>query len=118
MYADEITDALRNAIDEASRRRDLQDDFNRTHGIIPRTIEKKLQTLLEVKRKTKQKSRELVADLSLPQVPSEDRLDETLRILRQRMTDAADALEYELAALYRDKILALEKKRRSEKRQG
>ena len=97
MYADVITDSMRRAIDETNRRRKLQIEFNEKHGIVPKTIIKDV--------------REIIEATSAPIVPTEkvDGKDKekVLAQLTEQMRDAAKNLQFERAAMLRDKIQEL-----------
>jgi excinuclease ABC subunit B len=106
LYADEVTDAIREAIDETNRRRRIQIEYNLKHGITPETIKK------EVK--------DIVGDLtggraepvSIPKKPeklSKEEIADLIKKLEREMRAAAERLEFELAAAYRDKIRELRK---------
>ena len=98
MYADELTSAMESAINETNRRREIQDNYNKEHGIIPKTVKKDIREIIEATSKaqpdSKRKSRK-----------SEAEFDE-LEILRltEEMNKAAKNLEFEKAAQIRDKI--------------
>jgi len=104
LYADEVTDAIREAIDETNRRRRIQIEYNLKHGITPETIKK------EVK--------DIVGDLtggraepvSIPKKPeklSKEEIADLIKKLEREMRAAAERLEFELAAAYRDKLREL-----------
>ena len=98
MYADELTSAMESAINETNRRREIQDNYNKAHGIIPKTVKKDIREIIEATLKAqpdnKRKARR-----------SEEEFDE-LEILRltEEMNRAAKNLEFEKAAQIRDKI--------------
>jgi excinuclease ABC subunit B len=94
MYADKITGAMRNAIDETERRRRVQEEYNRTHGITPETVQKRIQDRLRHDRKLKE------------EMPIEDR-GMMMEELEYAMREAAKNLEFEKAARLRDKIKEL-----------
>lgn len=107
-YADTMTDAMRNTIDETNRRRRIQSAYNEEHGITPETIRKSINDIM---RST------IVADgtgemktLDRQEVDILDLMDaqEALAALRKKMKDAADSLEFEEAARLRDEILRIE----------
>jgi excinuclease ABC subunit B len=100
LYADTITPAMRKAIDETARRRELQLQFNREHGITPQTIQKAIRSTLE----SEVKARHTVAQAI--RAASEQELDraEVLRQLEEEMLEAARNLEFERAAELRDRI--------------
>ncbi len=97
MYADEITDSMRRAIDETNRRRKLQTEFNEKHGIVPKTIIKDV--------------REIIEATAAPIVPTEkvDPKDKekVIKQLTEQMREAAKNLQFERAAMLRDKIQEL-----------
>ncbi len=101
MYADRVTDSMRTAIDETERRRAVQMEYNKKHGIVPRTIEKKIQERII-------KEEEL--DVSeMDDVPSGDILA-LIEILEFDMNSAAERLEFEKAIEIREKIDVLRKR--------
>jgi excinuclease ABC subunit B len=102
MYADTITDSMRKAIDESNRRRRIQLEFNRTHNISPRTIQKAIKAGIE----DLQEARDFVQDLTgLRQ--EEYELNNYLSELEYEMELAARNLQFEKAAVLRDKIKEL-----------
>jgi excinuclease ABC subunit B len=112
MYADRETDSMKKAIGETSRRRAAQEEFNRVHGITPKTIEKAIHALegsaqddfVDVTRpaaKAKQ------ADIPLEELP------QILSAMRREMFDLSESLEFEKAAAIRDRIKELEEIRLS-----
>jgi excinuclease ABC subunit B len=109
LYADRMTGSMQRALEEMSRRRSLQEAHNREHGIVPTSIRKSVD---QVRLSTR------VADARLreakPQAPPEaatlDR-ESLLRLLTQRMQEAAAELNFELAAQLRDQILELRAER-------
>ncbi|MCX7807813.1 MAG: excinuclease ABC subunit UvrB, partial [Deltaproteobacteria bacterium] len=105
MYADRITPAMKIAIEETNRRRAIQEEYNRRHGIIPKTVKGvsfELDVLEELNEtKIKEKSKESIDALSKEEI--EKRIEE----LRKEMLEAAEALEFEKAAELRDRIRAL-----------
>ena len=103
MYADEITPSMRAAIDETERRRSIQDRFNREHGIVPKTIIKGVREVLEISSSAEngddQPSRR--KKLSKPEREAE------IRKLEKEMREASKMLEFEYAAVLRDRIIEL-----------
>jgi excinuclease ABC subunit B len=99
LYADSITPAMRTAIDETFRRRQLQTKFNADHGITPVTIEKAIRTGIEGEMKGRRTAREAIRE-------SEQQFDQTelIRLLEEEMLQAAKSLEFERAAQLRDKL--------------
>ena len=101
LYADRITAAMQAAMDETARRRSLQDEYNRTHGITPKTIVKPVRELLEI-------SREVTGSAARGKVRMTAReREEAIAKLEKQMKEAAKMMEYEYAALLRDQIIAL-----------
>ena len=101
MYADTVTDAMREAIDETQRRRNIQDAYNKAHGIIPKTIRKDVRELLEITRSEAEvKGRHGV------KLTAAEREREIAR-LEKEMRAAAKMMEYEYAAVLRDRIIEL-----------
>ena len=103
MYADGITPSMRAAIDETERRRSIQDRFNQEHGIVPKTIIKGVREVLEISSS---------ADSGDTQAPREKKLskaerDAEIRKLEKEMREASKMLEFEYAAVLRDRIIEL-----------
>jgi excinuclease ABC subunit B len=106
MYADKITDSMREAIDETERRRSRQTDYNREHGITPETVRKAVYAL-EVQQKDLQADAvELMAGAGLPR---ED-LMAIVRDLEKEMRRLSRELAFEDAARVRDRIIAIRKR--------
>ena len=101
LYADTITPSMRSAMDETERRRKLQDDFNRAHGIVPRTIRKSVREMVEISH-----SAEDASKLSKKKLSDRERA-ETIARLEKEMKEASRMLEFEYAALLRDQIIEL-----------
>ena len=101
MYADKITPAMDAAIAETGRRRQLQDDYNRAHGIVPKTIVKNIHELIEI---TKAEGEELRSQGI--KMTKGEREREIAR-LEKEMRAAAKMMEYEYAAVLRDRIVEL-----------
>ncbi len=112
LYADSITGSMQRAIRETERRRNIQEEYNRMHGITPKTIQKGfMQTLEEILDAEK-----LVQDIA-QEDEDEFRKRETLKELKTKMLEAAEELRFEEAAMYRDRIENI-KKRKLENRNG
>ncbi len=103
MYADQVTDSMRRAIDETNRRREIQEAYNEAHGITPATIIKEIHSLTEALHRAAEDRGEYRAAM---QIPAEE-TDRVLGELEAQMKAAAQALEFEKAALLRDQILEL-----------
>lgn len=104
MYADTITKSMKSAIDETSRRREIQNRYNEEHGIVPKTINK------EVRQEISMLVAEKEETYSVKEVISRQELIEKIEVLKEQMLEAAENLNFEQAAIYRDSILQLEKK--------
>ena len=103
MYADTITDSMREAIDETNRRRKIQEEYNRQHGIVPASIVKEIRDLTSRVQSSVRSQAAAVRSAEMPR-------DEAFRLiseLEKQMKDAAAALEFEKAALLRDQIMEL-----------
>ena len=101
MYADKITPAMRAAIDETERRRAIQDAYNRAHGIVPKTIIKDVRELIEITQSEGEVKR---ADgVKMTRVEREREIAR----LEKEMKAAARMMEYEYAAVLRDRIMEL-----------
>jgi excinuclease ABC subunit B len=99
MYADEITPAMKKAIDETLRRREVQQKYNAEHGVTPVTINKAIRTGLESELKARR-----VAQEAIKANQSEADQTELIKILEEEMLEAARGLEFEKAAQLRDKL--------------
>jgi excinuclease ABC subunit B len=110
LYADQETDSIRETIEETSRRRELQERYNAEHGITPKTVEKRItsirDSIWEADYVTVPSKREKSEDA----IPAHE-LPALLEGLRKEMRDAARALEFEKAAMLRDRIAELEAER-------
>jgi excinuclease ABC subunit B len=104
MYADHITESMRRAIEETERRRKIQIKYNEEHGIVPSTIVKEIHDLTERVRVQAAPAHE--PDLAVTRLPR-DELARLIRELEKQMKAAAEALEFEKAALLRDRIFEL-----------
>ncbi len=100
LYADTVTPSMRAAMDETERRRRLQDDFNKAHGIVPKTIVKPVHDILEISEE-KQGAKSRRAKLS-----EQERRAEIAKLEKQ-MREASKMLEFEYAAVLRDRIIEL-----------
>ncbi|MGC8553311.1 MAG: excinuclease ABC subunit UvrB [Phycisphaerae bacterium] len=102
LYADNVTPAMKRAMDETSRRRQLQEQYNTDHGITPQSISKAIRKGIDSELQARRTAREIVAS-------SDTQYDqqEMLRMLEDEMLTAANNLEFERAATLRDKIKEL-----------
>ena len=108
MYADRITDSMRYAIDETNRRRTMQMDYNRQHGITPRTIKKSIHDTIEVT-----KAAETHSAYGIKKDMTASDREKLIRTLEKEMKAAAAALEFETAARLRDQIMELRKEQKT-----
>jgi len=106
MYADVMTDSMRHAIDETHRRRHLQEQFNKEHGITPQTIQKSVRDLIAISRKVEESTGKLQKD---PESMSIKEIRDLLDKLNKRMKRAAAELDFETAAELRDRQIELKK---------
>ena len=105
MYADSITDSMKRAIDETNRRRRLQQEYNRAHGIVPKTIQKAVRDPLEITYAAEDKAT-YKAQVKLDKL-TKNELKKLVEQLEREMKQAARDLEFERAAELRDMMLEL-----------
>ena len=105
MYADVITDSMRQAIDETDRRRAMQEEYNRAHGITPQGIRKTVRDITERVKEIAETKTPYSAPSALPK----DDLLRLVKDLESQMKTASRNLEFEKAALIRDQIIDLRK---------
>ncbi len=103
MYADEITPSMRAAIDETERRRSIQDAYNKEHGIVPKTIIKGVREILEISQTAEEDTLRAHKKRKLTE---QERAAEIAR-LEKEMKEASKMLEFEYAAVLRDRIIEL-----------
>jgi excinuclease ABC subunit B len=112
MYADEVTDSMRRAIGETQRRRKIQLEYNREHGIDPQTIRKKVSDILlaiqEEGAGAPRPERRRRGRRERPELPREE-LERLIRTLEEEMHEAAKDLRFEYAARLRDEVRDLRK---------
>jgi excinuclease ABC subunit B len=96
MYADTITDSMRRAIGETERRRKIQDEYNKAHGITPKTIVKEVKSTLNITKKKKAGE-----DMSVKDIPAE------IEKLKALMKVASAQLDFEKAIEIRETIAQL-----------
>ena len=106
MYADKITPAMRAAIDETERRRAIQDAYNRAHGIVPKTIIKDVRELIEITQAEGEAAKKNGVKMTKAERERE------IAKLEKEMRAAARMMEYEYAAVLRDRIIELRGERK------
>ncbi|MBP3319041.1 MAG: excinuclease ABC subunit UvrB [Ruminiclostridium sp.] len=103
MYADAITPSMRRAMDETERRREKQDAYNKAHGIVPKTVIKSVRELLDLSSQEE----DTPARRGQVQALTKQQKAEKIAKLEKQMREAAEMLEFELAAALRDQIIEL-----------
>ena len=103
MYADEITPSMRSAMDETERRRKIQSDYNEAHGIVPKTIIKGVREVLEISKTAEE---DTVRGRRKRKLSEQERAAEIAK-LEKEMKEASKMLEFEYAAVLRDRIIEL-----------
>ena len=103
MYADSVTPSMKNAIVETNRRREIQQKYNKEHGIIPKTITKKVNEILEISTHSSDDSKDI-------KKLTKQQKQQLIESLTKEMKAAAKLLEFEHAAYLRDKINQLKGK--------
>ena len=102
LYADTVTPSMRAAMDETARRREIQDAYNRAHGIVPKTIIKSVREVLEISKAADEGGRKHRRGKLSPQEKEAE-----LTRLEKEMKEASKRLEFEYAAVLRDRIIEL-----------
>ena len=106
MYADNMTDSMRDAIEETNRRRTIQQQYNEEHGITPQTIQKAVRDLISISKEIEQEQMRFDKD---PESMSEDEIKKLVVKIEKQMRKAAADLDFETAAELRDKMVELKK---------
>ena len=104
MYADTITDSMRNAIDETNRRRTIQQKYNEEHGITPQTIKKAVRDLISISKSIAKEEARFEKD---PESMNRKELEKLIADIQKKMKKAAAELDFETAAELRDKMMEL-----------
>ena len=105
MYADRITDSMKYAIEETERRREIQEKYNIEHNIIPHTIQKRVKDLINL---TKLEEKSVAYELNSDKRNlSDEDLFKQMKRVEKEMKKAAELMEFEEAALWRDKLSEL-----------
>lgn len=111
MYADVMTQAIRQTVEETERRRRRQMEYNREHGITPETVRKEIKTILETVYEADYPEIPMAAEEHAEYIAASD-VPKLIERLRKEMYDAAAKLEFERAAELRDQILYYEEQLR------
>ena len=101
MYADTVTPSMRIAMDETARRREIQDAYNKAHGIVPKTVIKSVRDLIEISSPTAERKGRNGVKMTKAEKEKE------IARLEKQMKEAAKMMEYEYAAVLRDQIVEL-----------
>ncbi len=110
MYADRMSDAMKEAIEETKHRREVQEAYNKEHGITPQTIKKEITDILEHQKEDAEENAKVTVETlkkSANLFDKKQRL-KLINALKQEMSDCAERLEYEQAAAIRDQIKEIE----------
>ena len=114
MYADNVTNSMRKAIQETNRRRKIQEEYNEKYGITPRTIYKSREEILRTTTFADSRTTSTIKEERMDYL-KEMGVEDQLSHLQKAMREAAKNLEFEKAAFYRDEIEKLKKKRQRKK---
>lgn len=106
MYADGMTDSMRDAVEETRRRRKIQQAYNEEHGITPTTIKKAVRDLISI---TKTAEKTISTIEKEPESMSAKELEKLIKKIRKEMEKAAAELNFEAAAELRDKMMEIRK---------
>ena len=106
MYADTMTDSMKSAIEETERRRRIQDEYNREHGITPQSVKKEIRDLISISKKVDSKDTRMEKDV---ESMSADELIDLIKKVQKQMQKAAADLDFETAAQLRDQMIELKK---------
>lgn len=110
MYADRMSDAMKEAIDETKHRREIQEAYNREHGITPQTIKKEITDILEHQKEEAEENAKITVETLKKTANLFDKKQRAklINALKQEMSECAERLEYEQAAALRDQIKEIE----------
>lgn len=110
MYADRMSDAMKEAIDETAHRRSVQEAYNKEHGITPQTVKKEIQDILEHQKEEAEETARITVNTLKKTANLFDKKQRAklIKALTQEMTECAERLEYEQAAALRDQIREIE----------
>ncbi|HOQ37801.1 MAG TPA: excinuclease ABC subunit UvrB [Acetivibrio sp.] len=108
MYADNVTESMKKAIDETNRRRGIQSEYNRKHGITPKSIQKGIRDVIEISKVAEEDAKYFVRGDK--ESMNKEEIESIINKLEKEMKNAAAQLQFERAAELRDKIIELKKK--------
>lgn len=108
LYADRITPSMKRAIEETNRRREIQLAYNKEHNIVPQTIQKEILKSIEQILQEENKLEEMVMEMTAKYTSKEK-----ISLLEEQMKEAAKNLDFEYAAILRDRILELKGEKNS-----
>lgn len=110
MYADRMSDAMKEAIEETKHRRQVQEAYNKEHGITPKTVKKEIQDILEHQKEEAEENAKITVDTLKKAANLFDKKQRAklIKALTEEMTECAERLEYEQAAALRDQIKEIE----------
>ena len=107
MYADNITSSMEHAISETNRRRKIQDDYNKAHGIIPKTIIKGVRDIIDMGASSEDKGKSRLEKKKAAKKLNATEREKLIEQYTREMKEAARSLEFEKAAYLRDEIKKL-----------
>jgi len=107
LYAEEITSSIKRALKETKRRRQIQLKYNQEHGITPQTIQKAI--LDDIQTYTEEKYEKIIVSEEKKEYISPGEASRLIKVLEKKMKEAAENLEFEIAAQFRDRIKELRK---------
>ncbi len=110
MYADRMSEAMKEAIEETKHRREIQEAYNREHGITPQTIKKEITDILEHQKEEAEENAKITVETLKKTANLFDKKQRAklINALKQEMSECAERLEYEQAAALRDQIKEIE----------
>lgn len=107
MYAEHMTHSMQQAISETARRRQIQEEYNEAHGIVPQTVKKKIRDLIVATKGVKEEPS--ILSEKDPESMSREELEKLMKKVEKDMKKAATELQFEKAAQLRDTLIELKK---------
>ena len=117
MYADTITESMEKAISETERRRKIQQEYNEVHGITPQTIKKAVRDLISISKAAEADNSNGRLDVDYESMSIKD-LEKVKKQIEKNMRKAAAELDFEQAAMLRDKMIEINKYIYEDKKSG